>query len=224
MTLDAQQAHNLTLATIDLKDRQRLNDELTFAERQIRSRISAETFTLSFNARIIGNPIASPGEDSNLTPLQILFRDHFILDGFKVTLDPDNGNWLISWEDVGSEIDITVYSVRTTVTPGPVSQQTIDAINNFFSSIIPSATSKTVLVDTNPSSGGDIPEPDFGAPDSTFYEYLVLAEQQNDTDHTSALKAHLRATGLGYVDDTRVTGVDTLTNNTASVNLSLIHI
>lgn len=218
MTLDAQQAYNLTLATIDINDRRRLDEELMFAERQIRSRISAEIFNLSYNAKIIGNPSGNPADDAVLTELQILFRDHFVNDGYRVTLDPDNGNWFLSWEDVGSEIAVTVYSVRTTVTPGAISQQTIDAINNFFGSLIPSATSRVILVDTTPSSGGDIPESDFGAPDSTFYEYLTLAEQQDDTDHSFNLKAHLRATGLGYVDDSRVTGVGSLTNTTSPLN------
>ena len=92
------------------------------------------------------------------------------------------------------------------------------SIDNFFNSLPLRATSRTVLADTVPTSGADIPESDFGAPDSTFYEYLSLVEQQDDVDNSAGLKAHLKASGLGYVDDSRITGVGGAANTTTPTN------
>jgi hypothetical protein len=217
MTLTADQANQFTLDTIVKNTDSDLTTELQLAEQQIRQRIRAEFFTLAFNATIIGNPSGDPSDDSNLTPSQILFRDHWTDDGYKVSISIVNGSgfWFLNWADVGTELLTSLYSIRTTVTPGAIEQQTIDSIDNFFDSLPLRATSLTTLV---PFSGGDIDENDFGAPSSTFYEYTSLVNQQDDTDYTTELKTALRASGLGYVDDNRITGVGGATNTTLNTN------
>ena len=215
MTLTANQANQFTQNSITLTLDQEVTNELQRAENQIRSRARARFFTLDFNATIIGNPSGDPIDDSNLTPSQIQFRDHFTGDGFKVGISPQTGFWFLDWADVGAEILTSLYSIRTTVTPGSIEQQTIDTINTFFDGLALRATSLTTLV---PFGGGDIDEGDFGAPSSTFYEYTALVNQQDDTDHSVGLKTALRASGLGYVDDTRITGVGGATNTTVNTN------
>jgi len=219
MALSAQQANDFTaLALQNALDRD-VNDEIRNAEQQIRSTISIrQAFKTSFFGSIIGNP---PG-DPNFVTLSIRqqqFFDHYVNQGYFVNIDPENGNWLLDWSQVGgTPSTVHLYSIRTTVSPGAVSVATINAINDFFGSLIPAAISNTVLSDTTPTSGGDIPEADFGAPDSVFYEYLSVVQQQDDTDHSLALKDAIRASGLGYVDDTRVTGVGGAGNTTTNTN------
>jgi len=215
MTLTANQANQYTMDTIVTNANSELTTELQFAERQIRDRIRAELFTLDFNATIIGNPTDDPSDSTNLTPLQLAFRDHFTGDGYKVGRNPQSGFWVLNWSDVGAEILTSLYSIRTTVTPGAIAQQTIDSINNFFDSLALRATSRTSLI---PFGGGDINENDFGAPSSTFYEYTALVNQQDDADNSTALKTALRASGLGYVDDNRITGIGGASNTTLHTN------
>lgn len=214
MTLPASQANQFTNDSIALNSETDVNNEIFLAEKQIRNVGGRGFFKLSFNATIIGNPVGDP-HTTTLSTDQQSFFDHFIDNGYVVGVDPDNGWWLLDWSDVGVEILTTVYSVRTTVTPGAIETQTITTINNYFAGLTPVALSTANLVNIN---GGDIPESDFGAPDSVFYEYIVLVQQQDDTDHAAGLKAALRASGLGYVDDTRVTGVGTSGNSTSPTN------
>jgi hypothetical protein len=218
MTITATQSAQFTLDTIAANMTRDVTLELQRAEQQIRFRIRAEFYDLKYNATIIGNPTASPSDDANLTANQISFRDHFLSDGYVIGLDSQTGFWSLDWATVGAELATSLYAVRTTVLPGPVSVATIAVINGYFAGLTSRATSRTVLADTNPTSGGDIPESDFGATSSSFYEYLALVEQQDATDHTVALKAAIRASGLGYVDDTRVTGTGGAPLTTAPTN------
>jgi hypothetical protein len=211
MTITAGQANQFTLDTIANNATRDVTNELQNAESRIRNEIGLEKFKTAYDAAIIGNPDADPIDNANLTPEQILFRDHFIDDGFKVGRDPINGFWLLNWGQVGAEIITSVYSIRTTVTPGAISQQTIDVIDNFFNTLALRATSETVL-------NGDIMEEDFGAPNSVFYEYTSKANQQDDADNSVGLKSALRASGLGYVDDTRILGVGGAANTTVNTN------
>ncbi len=211
MTITAGQANQFTIDTIANNVDRDVTNEVQNAESQIRNEIGLEKFKTAYNATIIGNPAADPVDNANLTPEQILFRDHFIDDGYKVSRDPINGFWLLDWAQVGAEIITSVYSIRTTVTPGAISQQTIDVIDNFFNTLALRATSETVL-------NGDIMEGDFGAPNSVFYEYTSKANQQDDADNSTGIKDALRASGLGYVDDTRILGVGGATNTTSSTN------
>lgn len=211
MALSAQLANQLTNDSAQRNLDRDVRDEITLAESQIRQRAGLGLFTLSFNARIIGNPIGNPQNDDALTERQIDFREHFIDLGYLVSIDPQNGNWFLNWEDVGAESKVSVYSIRTTVTPGAISQQTIDVIDNFFDGLTPSATSKTEFT-------GDLDETLFGATTSNFYEYTSVVEQQDDTDHSSGVLDALRASGLGYIEDTRITGVGGATNTTTPTN------
>jgi hypothetical protein len=211
MTITAAQANQFTLDTIANNTDRDVSDEAQRAESQIRNEVGRENFETAYNALIIGNPNDDPIEDDNLTAEQILFRDHFTGDGYKVSRDPINGFWLLNWAQVGAEIITSVYSVRTTVTPGAIAQQTIDVVDNYFNTLNLRATSETVF-------NGDIMESDFGAPDSVFYEYTSKANQQDDVDNSTGVKNALRASGLGYVDDTRITGVGGATNTTSPTN------
>lgn len=215
MTLNANQANQITNDTIVRNSNSELTTELQLAERQIRERIRGEFFTLGYNATIVGNPLGIPSDDDNLTPLQIEFRDHWTNDGYKVGLNPQTGFWILDWSGVGAELLTVLYSVRTTVTPGAIEQQTIDSIDNYFNTLALRATSRTSLV---PFGGGDINENDFGAPSSTFYEYTSLVNQQDGTDNSEGLKTYLRASGLGYVDDNRITGIGGASNTTLHTN------
>ena len=215
MTLTANQANQITEDMIVKNTNSELTTELQLTERQIRNRIRGEFFTLEYNATIVGNPSGDPSDDDNLTPLQILFRDHWTGDGYKVSVGPQTGLWILNWSEVGAEILTVLYSIRTTVTPGAIEQQTIDSIDNYFTTLALRATSRTSLV---PFNGGDINENDFGAPSSTFYEYTSLVNQQDATDNSEGLKTYLRASGLGYVDDNRITGVGGASNTTLHTN------
>jgi hypothetical protein len=219
MTLTSAQANQITFDTIAKNMELDITTELQRAEQQIRARIRSEFFTLTFNATIIGNPTGDPSDDTNVNANQKIFRDHFTADGYFVALDAATGFWRIDWKEVGAELVTQVYSIRTTVLPGTVSTQTIAVIDNFFNTLPLRATSRTVLADTIPTSGGDIPESDFGAPNSTFYEYLSLAQQQDAaTNYSTDLKTALRASGLGYRDDARITGTGGATNTTSPTN------
>ena len=219
MTLTAAQANQYTLDSIAANMAQDVLNELQRSEQQIRERIRANLFDLKFDATIIGNPIGDTSDDANLTSEQIQFRDHYVGDGYIVGWDTDTGFWYLNWATIGAEAVTSLYSTRTTVAPGAISQQTIDVINAFFAGLPARATSRTSLADTIPSSGGDIPESDFGAPDSTFYEYVSLVEQQDpSTNYSDQLKIHLRSSGLGYLDDTRITGVNGASNTTSPTN------
>lgn len=219
MALSSSQANQYTLQAIQQSLEQDVINEIRNAEQQIRSTISnQQVFKTSFFASIIGNPSGNPNVVT-LSDRQQQFFDHFVNQGYFVNVDTENGNWLLDWSQVGGvPATVHLYSVRTTVSPGAVSAATISAIDNFFGTLIPVAISNTVLADTDPTSGGDIPETDFGASGSVFYEYLSVVQQQDSADHSLGLKTALRASGLGYVDDTRVTGVGGAANTTANSN------
>lgn len=212
MVFDAQQANNLTNYAIQQNEDNAVSQEISNAESAIRQAGQFEAFKVAFNATIIGNPVNL--DDETLSPEQTRFRDHFIDNDYIVKIDTETGYWLLDWSATGAEVATSMYSVRTTVLPGPVSGQTIGAINSYFSGLIPIVTSRAEVVTIN---GGDVPESLFGAADSTFYEYIVLAEQPDDTDHSVGLKAALAASGFGYVDDTRIAGVGTALTAVASI-------
>lgn len=198
MTLNAAQAVNLTNNAITVQDSRDLVNEVTRAESGIRNAATRQQFRLAYNASIIGNPDDDPANTAGLTPQQIDFRDTFENSGFVVTRDEDSGYWLLSWEDQGVEHLVNLYSVRTTLAPGAIQTQTIDAIESYFESLTPRVRARVEIVQI---SGGDIDETQFGAPASTFYEYVALVTQPDmSTDYSAGLKAALLATGLGYSD------------------------
>ncbi len=91
MVLSASQANSLTLSSIQITDEQKLDQELASAEARIRQVAGLGRFKLGYNALILGNPVDDPQDDSNLTDLQIQFRDHFNDQGYIVSLEPETG-------------------------------------------------------------------------------------------------------------------------------------
>lgn len=198
MVLAAPAANNFTLLAISVQSNETLQREVDLTERAIRNAANRQQFNVLYDARIIGNPPTDPQDTNALTALQVAYRDAFVDAGYLVTLDADTGLWRLSWEASGVEELVSVYSVRTTVIPGAVSQQTIDTIDSFFNNQVPVARSRTTLVNVSP--GADTDEQDFGAAISTFYEYLVVVQQQDPTtDFSSGIRSALVGTSLGYV-------------------------
>lgn len=195
MTIPASQALAYTNNAIDLTTSAEVAREIQLTESFIRTATSQQRFKVIYNARIVGNPAGDPFDDSLLTLTQIDYRNAWVLAGYQVSRDEDTGYWVISWEPVGAESTVTQYSVRTTLNPGTVSQLTIDQLNLFFTSVVPAATSDAFIV---PINGGDINEGDFGAPNSVFYEYIVLVSQPETTDYSADMKVSLIANVPGY--------------------------
>lgn len=199
MVLTAPAANNYTNIAIDIQSSSYVQREVDLAERSIRNAANRQQFQILFNARIIGNPVDDPQNTDALTPDQKAFRDTFVNGGYLVSLDTDSGLWRLSWASAGAESVVSVYSVRTTVTPGAVSAATIAAINEFFNAQIPVVTSKTSLLNVGP--GGDTDEGSFGGTTSVFYEYIATVQQQDPlTDYSTALRTALTQTSLGYIN------------------------
>lgn len=191
MVLSSASAFQLTSAAITIQDQSDLAKEVAQVENRVRTAANLRKFTIEYNATIIGNPYGDVSVDSNLTAIQIEFRDLFVNAGYVVGRT-DQGFWLISWDQQGPEQVVSVYSVRTTVTPGAVSAQTITLLNNYFLGSTPAATSKVVLVN-------DLDETTFGATSSVFYEYVILVHQQDPTENrSSTVQSILNSSGLGY--------------------------
>ena len=195
MVLTSANANTLTNNAITITNSTELETETALLEAQIRQAAGLKRFTLSYNARIIGNPIGDPSVDTNLTAQQLSFRDTFLNAGYVITQDPDTLYWIFSWESVSIEALVTIYSVRTTVSPGAIEAQTISAIETYLDGLTPAVTSRVELVTIN---GGDILETEFGAVASVFYEYNVIVQQQDDTDHSVGITTALDTSGLGY--------------------------
>jgi len=199
MVLTAPNAHNYTTTAITVHQDAKLQQEVDLTERRIRNTANRDLYEMVYDARIVGNPLDDPQTSTTLTALQIAYRDAFVNAGYSVTRDGDSGLWRISWATQGVENRVSVYMIRTTVTPGAVSQLTVTAIDAFFTSQIPTVRPNTTFI--NLGNGGDIPESDFGGTNSVFYEYTVVTEQQvAATDLSALLRTHLVTSGLGYVD------------------------
>lgn len=199
MVLAAPTANNFTVLAIQVQSNQTLQREVDLTERAIRNAANRQDFNVLYDARLIGNPSVDPQDTASLTPLQIDYRDLFVAAGYLVTLDANTGLWKLSWETSGVEGLVSIYSVRTTVIPGAIIQPTVDAITTFLENQIPVVRSRVTLVEV--SAGADTDEQDFGAPISTFYEYLVIAQQQDATvDLSAGIRSALTSTPLGYVD------------------------
>lgn len=198
MVLSAAQAVIFSNTAISIQEQNKLVQEVSLAERAIKNAATRQAFKVAYNALIIGNP---PTEDifndASLTQTQIEFRDSFDNAGFSISRDEDSGFWSISWEDQGAEQLVTVYSIRTSVTPGAVMTNTMTIIENYFESLNPKARARVEFINP-PMSGGDVDESAFGAPGSTYYEYIAVVDQPNDINHDADLKNALILSGLGY--------------------------
>lgn len=197
MVLTAPTANNFTVIATNTQNLSDLQREVDLSERSIRNAATRQKYYALFDARIIGNPTADPQDDAILSQMQIDYRDTFINAGYLVTLDPHTGFWKLSWAEQGVEELVSVYSVRTTVIPGAVSVLTEEAIVAFFETVVPVVRPRVNL--NTSGSGADINEGDFGAPFSVFYEYVVIAQQQDPTvDYSNDIRTALITTPLGY--------------------------
>ena len=192
MVFPANQAQTLTTNTIANTSNDDIQLELTLCEQQIRNATGLGLYKLLYNAKILGNPKGPPQEANNLSDNQEAFYDLLINAGYVVSLDTGSGRWDINWAARGPETLVAVYSFRTTVIPGAIYVQTINAIAAFFSGQIPTMKSVVNVI-------GDINESDFNGTDSVFYEYTAVVDQEfDDTDYSSPLAGFLTTQGLGY--------------------------
>lgn len=197
MVMPAAQAQSYTFTSKETNTKRDVQQELSRTNSAIQSASGKERFEIVYNAVIIGNPFEDPQDDSNLTESQILYRDALIDAGYKVSREKDTGYWFISWAVLGPEEIVTVYSVRTILLPGTYASQTIEQIEEYFSTVSPAVTVKATVVSIN---GGDIDEGDFGATFSEFYEYIALVTQPNSEDHSTDLKNNLIVNISSYND------------------------
>lgn len=188
MVMSASQAQSFTFTAKENNSNRDVQNELKRTNSAIQSATGKELFEIIYNARIVGNPFDDPQDDSNLTDVQIEYRDELVDAGYKVSREKDTGYWFISWSILGPEEIITVYSARTILLPGTYATQTVDQIEEFFSGILPAVTVKAEVVTIN---GGDIDEGDFGATFSEFYEYVILVTQADGTDYSADLQSNL---------------------------------
>ena len=184
MVLTAYAAGVFTASTITTLDATKLATDSDLTERAIRNAATIEKYTVTFNATTVGNPYADPLTDSNLTALQIAYRDVFLAAGYLVSLDATTGYWRFTWASQSVESNVSVYSIRTTLTPGAISTDTITMINCFFADQTAAAYAASTSVSSG--TGGDIQETDFGGTLSTFYEYVSVVQQQNNTTDLAA--------------------------------------
>lgn len=200
MVLQASDAAQITDTSILIQNEQALNREIFLTESRIRRAGRRQKRETVYDATILGNPFADPSDDNNLSDLQKDYRDYFVTAGYIVSLDENTGWWKFDWSQLGSDVNTVVYSIRTTVTPGAISDDTIELIEEFFAMQNPAVTATASVVTIN---GGDIDESDFGATASTFYEYhaRVGQSQSQSTDFSADLTTYLEVQGapLGYL-------------------------
>lgn len=190
MVFRASDAQILTSNAITNLENNEIQQEVTLAEQQIRNATALGLYQINYNATIIGNPKGPPAVSSNVTDLQQTFYNLFIDAGYIVGFS--GGRWLFNWASAGPESRVYVYSFRTTQAPGSVYLDTEAAIHSFFAALIP-----TVNTTTTVNNGIDLTV--IGAADSTFYEYTIIADQENDDlDHSDDLTAFLISQGIGY--------------------------
>ena len=197
MVTPAGQAQSFTLTAIGVNTERTVQNELRRTDSAIQAAAGQERFSIIYNAQLVGNPFGDPQDDNNLDELQKEYRDALVDARYIVGRDEDTGYWTISWEVLGPEELVTVYSARTILAPGTYASQTISQIESYFELVVPTVTVKPSVVTFN---GGDIDETDFGATFSVFYEYVIIVTQANDVDHSADLKANLIANIGSYTD------------------------
>jgi len=196
--LNSTTAYQSSLSSLGIVQAQALSDEIAKLELAIRNANARGAFTTFFNARVVGNPTVAVENTDGLTAMQIEFLNVLISAGYVVSRDTGSGWWSVSWSQEGPEDIVHLYTIRTILSPGSISAQTIDTINEFFLNHSPTATSRAVLFSPT-GSGGNVDETTFGATASTFYEYSTLVTQQDALDYSADLKTALLAAGLGYL-------------------------
>lgn len=198
MTLLATTALTLSTYSLAQDEADRLSSEVTLTERAIRFAARRGRTYILYDAKLVGNPATAPSNSAALTSLQLAYRDALALARYIVTLDGGTGFWRIEWSASSAETIVTIYSIRTTVTPGGVSTSTINAVQNYIDTLLPPVRSRTVVF--SGGAGGDILEADFGGTNSVFYEYTVVVTQTDNTDHSVGIKGALTGASLGYTN------------------------
>jgi hypothetical protein len=193
MVLPAQAALTMTNTAVTNTNNAELQLEVNNAQSRINYAISVGSFSIEYNALILGNPNFDPRLYFNsLSILQQQFYTAFIQVGYIVDWDTNTGFWTITWAPTGPETLVLIYSFRVSIDPSAFTAQTITSIQNFFTALVP--TVHTVVI-----YNGFIGESSFGAPTSTFYEFTTIAGQYSDqTNHATALAGYMTTTGLGY--------------------------
>ncbi len=103
--------------------------------------------------------------------------------GYQIGRDAGTGFWTLSFAQQGPEYAVSIYEIHTTVTPGPVSSQTVSALHTFFLGLSPPATDR-ILIGGTALSG--------------TYIHLAVVTQQNTTDNSTSVRSTLTSAGLGY--------------------------
>ena len=197
MVFPATQAKIFTDQTIATLADSQVQIEISLLEQKVRAATGQSLYEITYDAKIIGNPNGVPQDPANLTENQETFYTLLIQAGYLVNRDPSSGRWLVNWAPVGPETLVNIYSLRTSVLPGAIYVQTIAAIQAFFEAQTPVIHSVVTVVQDG--AGNQIQQSDFGATDSTFYEYTIVVDQQyNTTDYSVALKGYMTTQGLGY--------------------------
>lgn len=195
MVLAANDAILLTSTSVAAHSGLDIQTEVSLAEASIRSATSFGLYSIPYNATTIGNPAVNPLRTDALTVTQQNFYYSFVNAGYRVGLDPKTGYWLISWEPSGAEQQVAIYSLRTIFEPTNVIADTTTIIVNYFAQLRP-----TVL--TTIKYNGFMDETEFGAPQSVFFEFTIIANQGSDTtNHSVGLKTLLVTQAIGFTDD-----------------------
>ena len=197
MVFTASQAGLYTSNSITVNENLNVQREVDLTERAIRSAARLKKYAIEFNALTIGNPIGDPMDsNTNLSSEQVAYRDAMIAAGYQLGKHGVSGYWTITWASQGIETSVNVYSVRTTVTIGPISASTITYLSDYFKNQKISDYANISAITTN---GGDINEADFGATASTFYEYVIVIKQQDKTvDLSTDIVGALAGSSYGY--------------------------
>lgn len=183
MTLSASTAYSLASNAASVHDTDQVNQEISLAEMRIQNAATYGLFTVAYGASLIGNPSSDPSVDASLTTNQLAFRNAMQAAGFVVSRDSATGYWQFDFAQEGPEQTVTVYEIHTSVTPGPVSAQTVTLLTTFFHDLNPTVTSK-IYIGASAISG--------------TYIHLCVVQQQTNTDLSTDIRASLTAAGLGY--------------------------
>ncbi len=190
-------AYSNSLTQQTLNATRKVADEIIRLEGIINKASGVGAFQTGYNALVVGNPAVDVENHDGLTELQLEFLTILTDTGYVVSRDPNSGWWVVDWSQDGPEEVIKIYTIRTTLAPGPVSAATITLLENFLLAHNPSATSRITLFSPE-GSGGNVDETLFGATASTFYEYVAAVTQQDSLDYSTALKAALTGSVIGY--------------------------
>lgn len=190
MVLPASLAYTFTTQAKNDSDDETIKKVVSSCEAVIQRAISNGFYSTLFDGGDIGKPLGDVNDDSALTPLQVRFRDEMTSAGYVVS--SEKGWWKLSWGSIDIETSVVTYLVYTSVTPGAIYQQTINAINSALQTLVPPVRANIVLTP-------DFNESDVGKVDQNIALYVVTAHQQDKaTNNTTTIMNALTSSGLGY--------------------------